>query len=271
MLVCAVFASLSGLTAANPLPFEEFLYKGQAIPFYGSPSGPLQERISGALKRSQLAERMAQIARAAFRLRQDLGVGFEACGRPNAFFDPGRRVIVICYEMLELMAAQAAADKDMARLGRKDFGQIVDGAVWGIYFHELGHAVISINRIPITGREEDVADQFALYFAINYVERHDVPVVLPTIWFFDRLAKSGDIASSDQDRIKRILAGEHSLNEQRIFNMACWAYGANTPGGAAAANFVGLPPERANRCQEEYGKLVNGIQSRFRKYFIARP
>ncbi|NCY10198.1 MAG: hypothetical protein EBX38_07420, partial [Actinobacteria bacterium] len=48
----------------------------------------------------------------------------------------------------------------------------------GIYLHELAHALIDINQINITGREEDVADQFAVYFSMKYLEPRGARVIL---------------------------------------------------------------------------------------------
>jgi len=166
---CALLCLLAA-GSSSAVPFEELLYKGRVLPFYGAARSPRQEKMLDGLKQARLAERMAQVA-GAVRLRQDLSVGFAACGRPNAFFDPGRSAVVVCYEMLDLMVSLARSDVEgVMKLNRTGFARVIDGALWGIFFHELGHAIININRIPITGREEDVADQFALYFATNFVE-----------------------------------------------------------------------------------------------------
>lgn len=267
LLVCLA-AGLAPAFALGPVPFEELFYKGRVVPFYGTTNTPQQEKILDAVKNSHLAERMAQLTQSTTRLRQNLGIEFESCGKPNAFFDPRRSAIIFCVEMIELMMSQARADTEVAmKWNRQEFARTIDGAIWGIFFHELGHAVIGINRVAITGREEDVADQFAVYYALNFVEPQNVTVVLPTIWFFNRLSKSSTLDSFDQDEIKRLMADEHSLSEQRIYNLACWALGSNSKRGAFAANYVGLPEARAVRCHQEYADLDYGIRSRFKKYF----
>lgn len=268
VLFSCLIAGLAPVFAAGPIPFEELLYKGRAIPFYGEVRTDRQSRILEGFKRARFAERMAQLTQGTIRLRHDLNIGFESCGNPNAFFDTQRSTIMFCVEMIELMVDQARTDSEVAaKWSREEFNRTLDGVVWGIFFHELAHAVIAINRIPITGREEDVADQFSVYYALNLAEQKNISVVLPTIWFFNRLAKSTDTFSSNQDDIKRLMADEHSLSEQRIYNLACWALGANSKWGVISANFVGLPQERAARCSSEYAKLDYGIRSRFKKYF----
>lgn len=139
-----------------------------------------------------------------------------------------------------------------------------------MFFHEMGHAIIGINRVPITGREEDVADQFALYFASNFIEQR-APVVQPTIWLFTQMAKQVDVASADQATIKRLMSNEHSLDQQRIFNLACWSLGANASRGFVSAQYVGLPQERASRCSGEYASLDRGIKKQFQRYLRVHP
>jgi len=249
---------------AQAVPFEELLYKGRAVPFYGPPKSAGHEQIIDALKRSRQAERMAQVA-GTIRLRHDLRVGFGACGHPNAFYRQDQSAIVVCYELVEMIAR--LANNEPATKDRRAFSILIDGSVWGIFLHELAHAVISINQLPITGREEDVADQFAVYFATNFIEPHGVPVVVPTMWLFQQLASQRDLGTADQESIRSLLANEHSLDGQRVFNLACWAHGAGGPFGRDAARIVSLPQERAARCAREYGALSTGIRARFQKYF----
>lgn len=256
---------------ARAVPFEELLYKGQAYPIYGDARDDKQRQLIELARKSQLAERMAQLVNGATRLRTNLAVGFTSCGQANAFFDPQRSAVVVCSEMIELMLKLARSDADgLMKADRREFAQTIDGALWGIFFHELGHAVIGINRVPITGREEDVADQFALYFASSFVEPRGAAVVQPTIWFFTQMAKGRNVASVDQDTLKRLMSNEHSLDEQRIFNLACWALGANASRGYASAQYVGLPQSRADRCSSEYAQLHYGVRKQFYKYLKVR-
>lgn len=270
-----VFLSfLVGLTpvfAIGPVPFEEIFYKGRAVAFYGETDTSEHAQVLQVLKSSKLAERMAQLTQGTIRLRTNLNIGFESCGKPNAFFDSNRSAIVFCVEMIGFMMEQARGDTEVAaKWNREQFARTFDGVIWGIFLHELGHAVISINRVAITGREEDVADQFAVYYAINFMEPRNISVVLPTIWFFNRLAKSSVIDAENTEHVKMLMANEHSLNDQRIYNLACWAIGGKSKWGTFAADYVGLPQERGERCAGEYEKLNYGIRSRFKKYFLHR-
>ncbi|AVT01637.1 hypothetical protein C8243_03380 [Paracidovorax avenae] len=85
------------------------------------------------------------------------------------------------------------------------------------------------------------------------------------------MAKGRDVASADQDTLKRLMSNEHSLDQQRIFNLACWALGANASRGYASAQYVGLPQERANRCSSEYATLNYGVRKQFQKFLKIKP
>lgn len=260
------------LPAQAALPLEQFLYEGKAIPFYTDSPNSEQQLFINLAKRDQLAERMASILNGALRMKTNIGVGFESCGNVNAFFSPQRRSIVICSEFIEMVAKTAYNDKDfMMKLPKKQFSKVINGLIWGVYFHELAHAVIHTNRVPITGREEDVADQFAVWFAVNYVDLNQNPIIMPTIWLWTRLAKERDIPMMSEDQRKRFMSNEHSLDEQRIYNMACWVLGTGSEGGAKTARFAGLPEERAQRCPGEYAQVDMGMKNHFKKYLKIKP
>ncbi|MES2190174.1 MAG: DUF4344 domain-containing metallopeptidase [Pseudomonadota bacterium] len=254
------------------LPFEQLLYKGRAIPFYGTSQDATQQQLLDAVKRSNLSERMAGMTTAALHLKSDIGVGFESCGSVNAFYSRQRHAVVICSELIETIAKLAGADQEvMGKLPREQFAKVIDGLIWGIYFHELGHALIDTNRISTTGREEDVADQFAVWFALNYVDLSTQPILMPTIWFWREMSKARSLPTMSQDQLRHFLSDEHSLDEQRIYNLACWAYGSNTPAGNGAARFARLPEQRAQRCAGEYASVDRGMMSHFRKFLKIRP
>lgn len=265
----ALFFCLSTHAA---IPFEQLLYKGRAVSFYNDSHNPEQQKYIEGIKRTHLAERMATLVNGALMMKSDIGVEFESCGRINAFFSPQRRTIVICSEFIEMMIKTARNDNElMMKLPREQFVKGMDGLIWGIFLHELAHAIIHTNNVPVTGREEDVADQFAVWYAVNFVDLNQTPIVMPTIWFWSRLAKERDIPSMTEPERRSFMSNEHSLDEQRIYNMACWVLGTGSASGAKTAQFAGLPNERAQRCTGEYAQVDMGLRSLFKKYFKVKP
>jgi hypothetical protein len=45
----------------------------------------------------------------------------------------------------------------------EDREQFVESNLLGIFYHELGHAVIDLEGVPIFGQEEDAADVFSIF------------------------------------------------------------------------------------------------------------
>jgi len=261
---------LSSTLASASGPLEDFFYKGKAVPLYGKARTPRQQEILDKFKDEHLAESLAQLVHSTVRLKRDLGIGFTSCGKPNAFYRSQKSTITFCLEMIEQIMQQLDADHELSISGNLAAKQkLVVGTIYGIFLHELGHAVLDINRVPITGREEDVADQFSLFYAIRFVEPRGVHVVFPTVWFFRSLEKHHDLASEDVARA--VMSDEHSLDAQRTYNLACWAIGANERTGEPVARYVNLPDKRRARCPAEYARIDDGMRRLFGKYFVAQP
>ncbi|MBK4736788.1 DUF4344 domain-containing metallopeptidase [Noviherbaspirillum pedocola] len=269
LLLCLTLA-VHAFAAAGAIPTVELLWTGKAVPFYGNASDEEQQKVMVAVRSDHMAERMAAIAQG-FRLRSNIAVGFASCGQPNAAFIPQKQVLVICTEFLELILQEVKADQKLtSRLDKTQLVTWIRGVIWGVYFHELAHALIHVNGINVTGREEDVADQFSLWYAVNYVDLAKQPIVTPVVWFWRALAKRHDIGEMSDDALRNILANEHGLDDQRTYNVACWALGANPERGSKTAQFVGLPELRAARCPSEYAALNAAMRNHFFKYIKPR-
>ena len=59
----------------------------------------------------------------------------------------------------------------------------------------------------------------------------------------------------DEEVADEDLAGEHSLNRQRYFNMVCWAYGSDPENSQDLIDTWELPEDRAAGCEAEYDLL----------------
>ena len=170
-----------------------------------------------------------------------------------------------------LFRSTAAGDRELMSLPRERFARVVDGVMWSVFLHELAHAVIAVNGVPVTGREEDVADQFAVWFGLNFVDLNQTPLINPTIWFWSRLAKERDLPSMSEEGRRMLMSDEHSLSEQRVYNVGCWALGFGSEAGARSAQLAGVTQERAQRCPNEYAQMDSGMRSQFLRFFKVRP
>ena len=228
-----------------------YAQSGKAIPFYQPHNNPNYEQMWDRLTSSHAAENLALLANF-FKFRRDLKVGYGICNEVNAFYSPQTSTITICAELLDVVREKV----DLLKVDDQKKRQIRSHIITSIFFHELGHALIDINKIPITGKEEDVADQFSAYMEIEHVERKrpELQLIPATVYFWKNLGS---------DTSLRAMANEHSLTPQRAFNVACWAKGAGVPSGDIAIKIVNLPNERVVRCAGEYQRLATGINTLF--------
>lgn len=114
--------------------------------------------------------------------------------------------------------------------------------------HEIGHALIDIFMLPITGREEDVADQMATFLLIG---GKDGMILDAAESFYTDLStiQVEDLPFED----------EHSLDPQRFYNILCWTYGSDTKNYQYLVDDKLLPIERAEVCENEFITLNNSF------------
>lgn len=145
--------------------------------------------------------------------------------------------------ILGLAAAPALADENA----------FVDANILSIFYHELGHAVIDIEEVPIFAQEEDAADVFSI-------------LMIDAFWDEDAAealsyhAASGfwaEAAWRDETGDDIAWADVHSPDERRYFNTVCLFYGANPDARTDFADDLGLPEDRAESCVEEFDLAQN--------------
>ena len=218
------------------------------------------EAIEGRelMENAHLLEEVADDVNASLELPSDIALVGEQCGTANASWNSTERRVKVCYELadLNLRLFEADPDHEQAHPGHRDTdpAQAAINATIGTFFHELGHAVISLYDLPVTGREEDVADQLAA-FAI--LEPQDLLKQFP-----NAAGVAGDYAlmfklwAAQSEGVSRTdFAAAHSLNQTRMFNLKCWIYGSDPAAHADMVEDGRLPADRAAGCPEEYQRL----------------
>lgn len=176
-------------------------------------------------------------------LPEDVTISFDQCGEINAYYDPDRRRVSICYELMEDLYR---VFEDEAETPEQLDDKVV-GAITFVFFHELGHALVHVLALPITGREEDAVDQLSTFLVTDGTEDGEASALDAARSFYaDAEAEGGDDLA---------FWGEHSLNEQRFYNIICWVYGQNPERYASLVEEGVLPEERAVRCGGEYAQI----------------
>ncbi|MBP9951264.1 MAG: DUF4344 domain-containing metallopeptidase [Cypionkella sp.] len=115
-------------------------------------------------------------------------------------------------------------------------------------YHELGHALIDVLQLPVLGKEEDAADHLSVILMNDIWDEDSAAAVLAS----DATAYALQAARREAGGEEPAYADEHSLDMQRYYNVVCLFYGANPDERQKLADDLGLPPERAERCPQEW-------------------
>jgi hypothetical protein len=243
----ALPALLSALLAAGCAPAE-----GASLPdagdftvVYDTPASADYRQWQADLRGARVLEDVADALNGTFVLPEDVRLTFSQCGEPNAFYDPDERRIRICYELMDdlygVFGETAGSEAE------------VNEAAWGaIYFtlyHELGHALVHLWDLPITGREEDAVDQLAAFLLTDGTEEGAKAAIHGANAFL----LEHDRAGGDVDA--EALWNEHSLDSQRFYNIVCWVYGRDPEAYVHLVEDGTLPEDRAEVCADEYDRL----------------
>jgi hypothetical protein len=199
--------------------------------------------LAQALSQDRFLEDIAAELDEALVVNPKLTLRLAECDEANAYYDEDTRTIDLCLELLTEMRESFA--------GAYETEEEVDDAVAGAFvfflFHEVGHALIDVLELPITGREEDAADQLAAWVLIDADEGNRA-VIDAAVSFYGDGEGSVEVEETD-------FADEHGLDRQRYFNMVCWVYGSDPEANEDLVDDEWLPEERAEQCEGEYRLL----------------
>ena len=222
-----------------------------ATPGFRVVYGPVRDttfaRWQDDFRRAHFLEDVAGWMNGWIRVPADVTLTFAECGESNSFYRPEDRVVIVCFELVDELDQMFEDDHDRA--------QAVDDALLFTTLHEVGHALVSVLDLPITGREEDAVDQLAALILVDNSEDGDEAAIngvrgLPDDESLDDLA----------------FADEHALNGQRFYNVLCLVYGQDPQAYPEWASDGTLPEARAERCPEEYEQTRAAWQQLLRPY-----
>jgi len=201
--------------------------------------------IDRQVKKAKLIENAAERLNRALILPYDIQLRTKDCGETNAFYDSNDQTVTVCYELMEhyyKVFRESGTPEDKA------YEKMFD-AVRFVFLHEIGHALIDVYELPITGNEEDAADRCSAFINLNELGEEGVRAVFAA-------ADAFKIESKRSGTSKRDLADEHLLQEQRFYNSLCMIYGSNPSKYENIVTDGYLPKARADRCQTEYQRTA---------------
>ena len=177
-----------------------------------------------------------------YRVDETITVKFLDCRDANAYYDPNTLEVLVCYELFDHLVDLFDPYVDRA----SSVDEMVLGVVAFIMLHEVGHAIVDVLDIPITGREEDAVDQLATWLLLTSGPLGEEVALDAASWF---------ALVGDEEGEEGVFWGEHSLDHQRFYSLACWVYGASPERNDFLVAEKHLPPERAKLCGDEYARF----------------
>ncbi|MEH3140680.1 MAG: DUF4344 domain-containing metallopeptidase [Mycobacterium kyogaense] len=202
------------------------------------------------LEDNQVLDDLAADINDSLHLPHDIALRGAQCDEPNAFWNAQDSSITLCYEDAD------SAKKVFTALGDPDPTAAAVNSEYATFYHEVGHMAISIYDLPITGREEDVADQLAAFVLLQPGD--DGKPDPESIKAVKDFARTFEASGAEREQLGAAdFADVHSLDETRMFNLQCWIYGADPDASADLVTSGELPEDRADGCADEWNQLDN--------------
>lgn len=216
---------------------------------YTPPKNPEHQQLYDMLKQYGVLEILQQIF-SPFLLPRELTIRTMTCDMVNAWYstDDSVPTLHLCYEFIQEILQKAPKEVMQAGISPRDavVGQFL---FWTT--HELGHAMFHLFEIPIFGREEDAADQFAAYILLQFGSER-APRLIKGAAYGVKDLMAGYKENPIVEKRLEGFSGVHGLPEQRLYNLLCMAYGADAMVFADLVLDGYLPKKRADHCDYEY-------------------
>ena len=195
-----------------------------------------------------------------FKLPEDIHIKTTECnGVPNAYFSRENDVatIRICYEYLHQIYTMMPKTTTAEGITPREalIGQLLFAVA-----HEFGHAAFDVYDVPVFGRQEDAADQFATYFLLQFGGERAQRLIWGAAFAYHEYIRKVN------DKVKVTLpiaafSSDHGAPEERFYNLVCIAYGYDPEIFAAVVEKDYLPEARAKVCKYEYANLKYAVKT----------
>ncbi|WP_172299331.1 DUF4344 domain-containing metallopeptidase [Pseudoruegeria sp. HB172150] len=152
--------------------------------------------------------------------------------------------------LLALVLALGLAIPAQAARLRDGSHEYLAANLLAIFYHEFGHALIDILKLPIFGQEEDAADVLSVFMIDALFDGETaVDMAYHTAYGFLGEAKN---SSGDEPAYWDV----HGPDLQRYYTFVCLFYGADPDNRRRVAEDLELPDARRMTCVDEYEKAA---------------
>lgn len=170
-------------------------------------------------------------------------------GGTGPHYDPQAKQINFPYGFVNFIAGTFKQNEP--DITDEDLARATDNAVDWILLHEMGHALVDQLDIPVLAKEEDSADNIAtVLLSLGGREGGDIALSGAQLFAYLQQDPSQLTDSAFWD--------EHSLDLQRANQTACLVYGSDPKAFADLEQII--PPERLDRCPNEWQQISTGVE-----------
>lgn len=216
---------------------------------YVLPENPAHQQIYERLKEDRALEGLQKFL-SPFRLPRTLTVFLKGCdGEADAWYDKDE--ITICYEYISELWKNMPAKT--TPLGIEPMDTVV-GPLCDTALHEFAHALFDMLDVPVLGREEDAADQLAVYINLQFGKALARRLIMGTAYAYGSEAHRAAPLTLEE------FSDEHGTPAQRAYNVVCIAYGADPKLFGDIVSKGYLPQKRAEGCADEYRQIAEAFE-----------
>ena len=203
-----------------------------------------------------------------FKLPHDVEILLTECNVPTAFYDLELKQITVCYELMDStyndFSIYFQTDLQNSNITEDEISTQSLNVIDFIFYHELGHALIDIYDLPVTGLEENAVDQFATMFMLLSDDIEGIDIIVGQDILYDVgtwfIIQTEYYEQTDYWDV-------HNLDIQRFYNISCYAYGQDPNYNQYLIDEGWLPTERSENCYFEYELMANSWNSILSKYY----
>ena len=221
---------------------------------YVPPQNSAFQPLYDLLRERRALERIQEIL-SPLQLPEQLTIKTAECGAVNSYYQREnlKPTVTICYELLKHVLDSVPNQTTPAGVTPADAAV---GQFFFVTLHEVGHATFDMFSVPIFGREEDAADNFATYIMLQFGREQARRLIGGAAWAWR--AYLGDYTRNPAMPTRlAAFASDHGLPQERFYNLVCLAFGANRQEFADAEGY--LPPTRSPKCSYEYQTLLRAF------------
>jgi hypothetical protein len=217
---------------------------------YVPPTNPAHQALYQRLMERRVLEKLQEVF-SPFRLPVELKLRTVGCdGVSNAWYQkpaPGSSsppTVSVCYEYIAEI--QRSLPPETTPAGITPMNAML-GQFFYVFAHEMGHAVFDVLGVPVFGREEDAADNFATYIMLRFGDEESRALITGAAYSYRKYVQGSQVTVP-----LAAFSDAHSAPAQRFYNLLCTAYGSDpTRYGDFVENDY-LPKSRAGSCKREY-------------------